>query len=483
MTEAEQSTRTIIELREPPAPTAQHSHFISPPKWSLAPQKQQRAAKDVGVSCLGAVAGKWRVIFWTRQSESLASVLTTTEEPLLGSRTSAECLPCDTVFSSSSFSSSERHLSFAEKYGSCLEILHYGFNSTVRLHQDKKGRQLVAVKVYRHNIWGFLGLPISPKKRSFSSNTIAELHLHHPNIMPIVDLLFNKHAQLCLVTPYYGGGNLHELLMHKKSLPAGETDCLIAQLLRALAFIHAQNMAHRDVRLETVLLTQNGSVKLAGFSDEYVHRLWTRGARAIELHSESESPSSDEDELPDQHPSYPPLSLSHLINPCSSSRPRLRRANPANTPNRPTYSFPGIRLPYMAPEDFVSGLHSWYHETLHTIAEEEHAHVGKQGDSHPVDIWAVGVIYFTLMAGKLPWRSARRGPLDARYEEYLRCRPGNFKGDGDGYSPIEAFGQRRSKAVYGLLHPDPKERSTAQGLLESAWANGVVVCEAGEKGL
>jgi serine/threonine protein kinase len=344
----------------------------------------------------------------------------------------------------------------------------------VRLHQqrDYEGSshngQLFAVKVFRRNIWGMRSFA-GKTSPSFSAAVIAALQPHHPNIIRIANLLFNKQSQLCLVTPYCGGGNLHELLMSKRPalLPATEVDCLMVQILRALAFIHEQNMAHGDMRLEAVLLTENGAVKLAGFGDEYVHRIWARCIAASTM-SESESESDAESEGDEQEeeaqdyynhsPSLPPASawsFSSILPTFNRPRPSpLRATHPKII--TPTASFPGIRLPYMAPEEFRCALHRWYHDAVVELpgAAEAAAPANRKSDiasrvedTRPADLWATGVIYFTLLTGRLPWVSARRAPQDPKYAAYLRCRAGgdaggnNARGDDDGYAPIEALGE------------------------------------------
>ncbi|KAL2809377.1 kinase-like domain-containing protein [Aspergillus granulosus] len=441
----QQNARATIELCEPAAPMAEHNHVITPPEWSLAPQKR-RWTGDAGDSHPKAVRANWP-IFWNKHRDSLSSLSTTTEEPLIRSSTSEESLSYQTI-------TSESHLPFADQYGCCLEILHYGFNSTVRLHQGKdtvyrpNNAQLFAVKAYRRNIWGFLGLPVD-NRTSCSPAAIADFHPQHPNIIPITDLLFNKQSQLCLVTPYCEGGNLHKLLMSKQSLPTAEIDCLIAQILRALAFLHEQNMAHRDVRLETVLLTQNGAVKLAGFSDEYVHRIWAECAISTESDSgEEDAPDHHDD--PSSSSSHSPPStwsfssiLSKFYRPCISP---IRAGQPGAS--RPSASFPGIRLPYMAPENFLSGLHRWYHDDLQPEPDN------RDEDPRPADIWATGIVYLTLITGRLPWHSARRAPQDPKYNSYLRCRPGDGNDYKDGYPPIEAIGEVRrflTEILFGIF--------------------------------
>lgn len=123
-------------------------------------------------------------------------------------------------------------VSFAKKYGRCHEIVHYGTNSTTRLHKIKaqSNTQLLAIKVYRHSI-----LDQHP-----SSSQSTAIHPDHPNILPILDILHNERSELCLVTPYCAGGDLGTYLTRHKPVPLPEADCILTQIIRALAYLHTE---------------------------------------------------------------------------------------------------------------------------------------------------------------------------------------------------------------------------------------------------
>ncbi|KAJ6147663.1 hypothetical protein N7497_009645 [Penicillium chrysogenum] len=359
----------------------------------------------------------------------------TDQQPLLRQ----DSAPSISTQSQSQSPSLSPNLSFIDKYGRYRQMVHYGSNSTTRLHESKTKQasdsQLVAIKVYRRSI--LRGPP--------SSSHSTSLHPSHPNILPILDILHNERAELCLVMPYCAGGDLHTLLSRKGALPTQEADCIITQILRALASLHNHDTAHRDVRLETVLLTANGAVKLAGFGDGHIRRMWEESAEAGRGGT-----------LPRDH--------SHLHMSSGSSG----NGGQAVIANSPTASFVGMRLPYIAPEEF----------DLHFLSHCHDGHDNRDDcDSRPADVWATAVIYMALVTDRILWRSARPNQEDARYLEYLHSRSGQ-----DGYPPIEALGQRRRNAIYAMLHPCSWKRITTAKLLQSEWINSVVVCEAGAKG-
>ncbi|KAJ6109605.1 hypothetical protein N7486_001840 [Penicillium sp. IBT 16267x] len=385
-----------------------HNHYVTHTKWS-----QDSHLHNISQS----VAKRGWSMFKNEHQPTLAFVATE-QRPLMRSETS-------TTTASNQPQSQEVSLPFAERYGRCMDILHYGANSTVRLHQNKlagpdtKSKRLVAIKVYRYNILD----TANPLSRSSycSPDLISKLHPHHPNILPIIDLLHNERSELCLVMPICAGGDLHELVSHNGGpIPKNEADCIIAQILRALAFLHENNTAHRDIRMETILLTEHGSVKLAGFGDGHIRRLWSESAIPTE---ETVRPRSQSHPAPSAAWSFylPSLFSSSRANPSTRSSSEVAHS---------TASFLGISIPYIPPEGFHSRSRAALaHGDLSDEDEEDN-------DPRPADVWATAIIYVALITGRLIWRSTRPHYEDPLYLEYL-----NLRHSEDGYPPIEALGE------------------------------------------
>lgn len=310
------------------------------------------------------------------------------------------------------------YLPFAAKYGRCLEILHYGSNSTVRLHQSKnKPSELLAVKVYRYNI-------LDPSYSSLhasccSSESLANLHPTHPNILPVTDLLYNESSELCLVMPYCAGRDLHELLYRTGPVPALKADYILAQILRGLAFLHEHGIAHRDIRLETVLLTEHGVVKIAGFGDGHIRHVWAEGAISVER-------TDEEMEIP-HSPQAPwwssclPWLWSCFCRPGMKGRGTGRIAIPSA-------SFPGISLAYTPPEVFRR--RSFRPPRR---GDETEVQIEDYDDPRPADVWATAMVYVALITGRLLWKSACSSHHDGQYLSYLQGRTE------EGYPPLELF--------------------------------------------
>ncbi|CEO58736.1 hypothetical protein PMG11_03441 [Penicillium brasilianum] len=463
-----QDAWTAVAVQRPNlAPFTAHHHYLTRPKWS-------NTSSDTNVNDAGHSAKRGFPVFRNEHRPSLASV-STAEQPLMRSSSTNSI-----ISTSLPTPSSECQRPFTERYGRCLEILHYGSNSTVRLHQTKmstygiKSKQLYAIKVYRYNN----NIVDSPDALARAStcpiSSITNLHPHHPNILAITDLLYNERGELCLVMPFCAGGDLHELVSRAGPLSTPEADCIIAQILRALSFLHEHGTAHRDIRLETVLLTQHGAVKLAGFGDGHIRRIWNECA-VTPAQNDGEDESDTAHSPPHSTRSWS-FSLPWILAPFSHSSPA--KGNTGDTENS-TASFPGMSLPYTPPEGFAyrPRRRSSWRDTIECDEDEHEDDEDEIRDPRPADVWATAVIYLALITGRLLWRSARPLREDARYLEYLHCRLGE-----DGYPPIEALGERRRNAIYAMLHPIARKRITTKDMLRSEWLQSVSICEAGEKG-
>ena len=69
---------------------------------------------------------------------------------------------------------------------------------------------------------------------------------------------------------YQGGGNLHEYIKDKQAFSEVQTKMIIEQLLLALDFLHQNNVIHRDIKLDNILINaivqeEHINVRIADF--------------------------------------------------------------------------------------------------------------------------------------------------------------------------------------------------------------------------
>ncbi|GFF33513.1 serine/threonine-protein kinase hal4 [Aspergillus udagawae] len=322
----------------------------------------------------------------------------------------------------SSITPSPAPSSLAQEYGTCIEILHYGSFSSVRLYARRatssptgtSPKQLHVVKAFRRS----------------SSPTIITHHrfeqflsssLSHPNILRTIDSLLNDRDELCLVTEYCAAGDLCTLIATAgATLTLSDINCFFKQIMRAVAYLHDRGIAHRDLKPENILLTVYGAVKLADFGS----------AVCLSRGDASDSDTEVEGE--------------------------------GDADGRVAFS-------YSPPRKLLG--------TIPYIAPEELCEVQKV-DPRAGDVWAAGLVYTAMRCRRLLWRMASEEE-DGRYREYLVGRKGE-----EGYAPIEGLGEKRCRnVVYAMLDPNPRRRITASQVLRSEWMYAVRVCRAGEMGL
>jgi serine/threonine protein kinase KIN1/2 len=88
--------------------------------------------------------------------------------------------------------------------------------------------------------------------------------LNHPHICSIQDVVRTKH-HLCMLLEYISGGQLLDLIIEKGRLKEKEARKLLRQIASALDYCHQNNIVHRDIKLEHIVLTRQGDVKIIDF--------------------------------------------------------------------------------------------------------------------------------------------------------------------------------------------------------------------------
>ncbi|KAL1941949.1 hypothetical protein VTO73DRAFT_6479 [Trametes versicolor] len=99
------------------------------------------------------------------------------------------------------------------------------------------------------------GPPVDRAVKKLMAEILILERLNHRNICQLREVFAEPH-RLSLVLELVEGGDLQTyLLQNKKALTETETGRILYQLCDALAYVHEQKIAHRDLKLENVLLT------------------------------------------------------------------------------------------------------------------------------------------------------------------------------------------------------------------------------------
>ncbi|KAL3090083.1 hypothetical protein niasHS_006535 [Heterodera schachtii] len=88
--------------------------------------------------------------------------------------------------------------------------------------------------------------------------------LNHPNIIQIYEVFENK-DKIILVMEYANGGELYDYVSKNGSLAEAESRRIFRQITSAVLYCHKNKVAHRDLKLENILLDSRNNAKIADF--------------------------------------------------------------------------------------------------------------------------------------------------------------------------------------------------------------------------
>jgi serine/threonine protein kinase/Flp pilus assembly protein TadD len=122
-----------------------------------------------------------------------------------------------------------------------------GGMATVCLAQDTKHERVVALKVLHPGLAETLGA------ERFLREIKVVARLNHPHILPLFDS-GEVEGFLYYVMPYIEGESLREHLERENQLPVDEAIRHACSIASALDYAHRQNVIHRDVKPENVMM-------------------------------------------------------------------------------------------------------------------------------------------------------------------------------------------------------------------------------------
>jgi len=131
------------------------------------------------------------------------------------------------------------------------EKIGQGTFAEVYLGKNEKGETVVVKKVE--------GFP----SREVDANSI----LHHKNIAKFQDFYEDGDGTFDLIFEYIEGQNLFDFMSSRNSVPLVEEEAasIFSQLVNALMYCHKKGVYHRDIKLENIMMTPKGKVKLIDF--------------------------------------------------------------------------------------------------------------------------------------------------------------------------------------------------------------------------
>lgn len=140
------------------------------------------------------------------------------------------------------------------------QTIGQGATAVVKHAVNIHSKQEYAIKTYeRYHLAPVL-------KRALKQEISILSSLSHPHIMKFHGAI-KEFGEIHLVLEYIPGINLYSYMRSKPLKKYDETEArrLFSQIVSAMRYLHSQEIAHRDIKLENILLDQQGNIKLIDF--------------------------------------------------------------------------------------------------------------------------------------------------------------------------------------------------------------------------
>ncbi|KAL7310440.1 hypothetical protein PS15m_009943 [Mucor circinelloides] len=137
--------------------------------------------------------------------------------------------------------------------------LGMGRFGSVYLAKEKRSGQLVALKILKKQELEEAEVVLFLKRE-----IEIQGHLNHPNITRLYGYFHNE-DNVYLVLEYAGDSDLYTCLETFKRFSEAETVNYVIEIADALAYMHRLGVFHRDIKLENILISKEGGLKIADF--------------------------------------------------------------------------------------------------------------------------------------------------------------------------------------------------------------------------
>ncbi|ODA78545.1 hypothetical protein RJ55_05926 [Drechmeria coniospora] len=265
------------------------------------------------------------------------------------------------------------------------------------------------------------------EKKIKSEFSIAK-SIHHPNIVETIRLC-TDHNRWNHVMEYCSEGDLFSLVQ-KGHLKGEEKKkdrlCLFKQLIQGVGYLHANGIAHRDIKLENLLLTKDSKLKITDFGVSEV--------------------------FSGTHPG-----LRESGGQCGQNMGDVRLCSPGICGSEP----------YIAPE---------------VLAKAD------RYDARALDVWSSAIVMIYLTFGGAIWSRAERGNLHydklvQGWEKWYRKHPecDACITDTD-YPACLAFDMGINppalrRLLLQMLNPNPSKRISIEDVLGNRWVKNIECCQ------
>jgi serine/threonine protein kinase len=335
-----------------------------------------------------------------------------------------------------------------EHYGERIQVLGTGTGGVVHLYEVGDGFKLqhLAVKAYLPDTAADAGAdaaPSSPTRRPdgffrrLRDESMIALSMRHPNLIRTLDFFMEQGTGTYYSVMEYCPRDLFTLVQ-AGMLSRPEIDCYFAQIVRGVAYMHSVGVAHRDLKLDNVCVSDGGIAKIIDFGCATIFRVPQRPPPRRPTMARSRAISS-------VGPEYLPTPTSPKYD--ESERPMSATFKPVSRQRSIEYATGMCGSdPYISPEVFVKD---------------------QMYDPRKADVWAIAVIYLSMISYHFPWEIAKTS--DPNYEIFVR-QP---------RAVVEYWlAEHREAAalIYRMLSTDPARRPTIEQVMRDPWFQSIQVC-------
>ena len=91
------------------------------------------------------------------------------------------------------------------------------------------------------------------------------IKLKHPNILNMHSSFYHRRIYYYIITDYCINGTLKEFTKNRRNISYPEIKLCINQIIEGLNYLHNNQIIHRDIKLDNILLDKNMTLKIADF--------------------------------------------------------------------------------------------------------------------------------------------------------------------------------------------------------------------------